>query len=216
MTTAEFSKFAGKLSTFTASSFRIWKSSTGIPLPSLASFVIMLHKAYLTSDSMMSDSRWVITPMRLSGSWRSVLYSAFVYSCHFFLISSAFIRSLPFFPFIEPTFTWNIPLISLIFLKRSLVFFVLLFYSISLHWSLRKAFLSQLAILWNSVFKWAYLSFSPLPFTVLLFSDVCKASSGKDFAFLHFFFLGMILITASYTMSQTSVHSSSGTLICQI
>ena len=101
MATAEFSKFAGKLSTFRASSFRIWKSSTGIPLPSLASFVIMLHKAYLTLDSRMSDSRWVITPMWLSGSWRSVLYSAFVYSCQFFLISSAFFRSVLFFPFIR-------------------------------------------------------------------------------------------------------------------
>ena len=35
-------------------------------------------------------------------------------------------------------------------LKRSLVFPILLFSSISLHWSLRKAFLSLLAILWNS------------------------------------------------------------------
>ena len=47
-------------------------------------------------------------------------------------------------------FAWNIPLVSLIFLKRSLVFPILLFSSISLHWSLRKAFLSLLAILWNS------------------------------------------------------------------
>ena len=30
--------------------------------------------------------------------------------------------------------------------------------------------------------------------------------------FLHLFFLGMVLITASCTMSQTSVHGSSGTL----
>ena len=30
--------------------------------------------------------------------------------------------------------------------------------------------------------------------------------------FLHFFFLGMVLITASSTMSLTSIHSSSGTL----
>ena len=37
-------------------------------------------------------------------------------------------------------------------------------------------------------------------------------SSDNHFSFLHFFFLGMILITASSTMSQTSVHSSSGTL----
>ena len=32
------------------------------------------------------------------------------------------------------------------------------------------------------------------------------------FAILHFFFLGMVLITASCTMSPTSIHSSSGTL----
>ena len=40
----------------------------------------------------------------------------------------------------------NVPLVSLIFLRRSLVFPILLFSSISLHWSLRKAFLSFLAI----------------------------------------------------------------------
>ena len=54
------------------------------------------------------------------------------------------------------------PLVSLIFLKRSLFFPILLFSSISLHWLLRKALLSLLAILWNSAFKWVYLSFSPL------------------------------------------------------
>ena len=54
--TAEFSKFAGILccSTFTASSFRIWNSSTGIPSPPLALFVMMLPKAHLTSHSRMS------------------------------------------------------------------------------------------------------------------------------------------------------------------
>ena len=52
----------------------------------------------------------------------------------------------------------------LIFLKRSLVFPILLFSSISLHRSLRKAFLSLLAILWNSAFRCLYLSFSPLLF----------------------------------------------------
>ena len=43
-------------STFTASSFRIWNSSTGIPSPPLALFVVMLSKAYLTSHSRMSGS----------------------------------------------------------------------------------------------------------------------------------------------------------------
>ena len=47
-----------------------------------------------------------------------------------------------------------------------------------------EAFLSLLAILWNSAFRWVYLSFSPLPFTSLLSSDVCKASSDNHFAFL--------------------------------
>ena len=58
-------------STFTASSFRIWNSSTGIPSPPLALFVVMLPRAHLTSHSRMSGSRWVITPSWLSGSWRS-------------------------------------------------------------------------------------------------------------------------------------------------
>ena len=34
--------------TFTTSSFRIWNSSTGIPSPPLALFVVMLCKAHLT------------------------------------------------------------------------------------------------------------------------------------------------------------------------
>ena len=49
------------------------------------------------------------------------------------------------------------PLVSLIFLNRSLVFPILLFSSISLHWSLRKAFLYLLTILWNSAFTCLYL-----------------------------------------------------------
>ena len=120
------------------------------------------------------------------------------------------------------------------------------------------AFLSLLAILWNSAFKrqcgrpgfdpsvrkipwrrkWqptpvflpgeshgqrSLVGYSPwdrkesdtterLHFTSLLFPAICKASSDNHFAFLHFFFMGMVLITASCTMSQTSIHSSSGTL----
>ena len=53
----------------------------------------------------------------------------------------------------------------------------------SLHFSL-------LAILWNSAFKWVYLSFSPLPFTSFLFSAICKDSSDNHFAFFSFLFLG--------------------------
>ena len=62
-------------STFTESSFRIWNSSTGIPSPPLALFVLMLPKVHFISHSRMSGSRWVITPLWLSGSLRSFLYS---------------------------------------------------------------------------------------------------------------------------------------------
>ena len=189
----------------------------------------MLPKAHLNSHSRMSGSRWVITPSWLSGSWRSFLYSSdeighvqggmavdlyssSVYSCHLFLVSSASVRSIPFLSFIEPIFAWNVPLVSLIFLRRSLVFPILLFFSISLHCSLKKAFLSLLAVFWNSAFRWIYLCFFPLPFASFLFSANCKAFSDNHFAFFHLFFLGMVLITTSYIMLRTSVHSSSGTL----
>ena len=55
---------------------------------------------------------------------------------------------------------------------------ILLLSSISLHCSFKKAFLSFLAILWNSAFSWVYLSLSPLPLASLLSSVICKASLG--------------------------------------
>ena len=119
-------------SSYTASLFRIWNRSTGILLPPLALFVVMLLKAYLTSRSRMSGYRWMITPLWLFGLWRPFLYSSSVYSCHLFLISSASVRSIPFLSFIVPIFAWNVPLVSLVYLKRSLVFPILLFSSISL------------------------------------------------------------------------------------
>ena len=64
-------------STFTASSFRIWNSSTGIPSLPLALFIVMLSKAHLTSHSKMSGSRLVITSSWLSGSWRHVLFNKY-------------------------------------------------------------------------------------------------------------------------------------------
>ena len=132
-------------STFTASSFRTWSSSTGIPSPPLALFIVMIPKAHFTSHFRLSCFRWVITPLRLPGSSWSFLYSSSVYSCRLFLISSAYVRSIPFLYFVVHIFVWNVPLVSLIFLKGSLVFPILLFSSISLHQSLRKAsYLSML------------------------------------------------------------------------
>jgi len=116
-----------------------------------------------------------------------------MYFCHLFLISSASIRSIPFLSFIEPISAWNVPLVSLIFLKRSLVFPILLFSSISLHWSLRKAFLSLLAILWNSAFKWVYLILFSLAFSFSSFFSYLSGILRQHFAFLNFFFLGIAI-----------------------
>ena len=95
------------------------------------------------------------------------------------------------------------------FLEEILVFQILFFSSVSLCWSLRKSFLSLFAILWNSAFKWVYISFSPLLFASLLFTAICKACSDSRFGFLHFFFLGMVLLPVSCTMSWTSIRRSS-------
>ena len=93
------------------------------------------------------------------------------------------VRSIAFLSFIEPIFAGNVPSVSVIFL-RSLVIPILLFSSISLHWSLRKALLSLLAILWNSAFRWVYLSF------LLLFSQLFVRPTQTTILIFAFFFLG--------------------------
>jgi len=180
-------------STLPASSFKIWNSSTWIPSPPLAMFIVILLKVHLTSHSRISGSRWVTTPSWLTGSLRTFLYSSSVYSCRLFLFSSASVRSSPFLSFIVPIFVWKFPFSSFFFLRDLYSFPFYYFPLIYLHWSLKKAFLSLLAILWNSAFSLVYLSLSPLPFVSLLFSAICKVSSDSNFAFLNFFFLGMIL-----------------------
>ena len=97
------------------------------------------------------------------------------------------------------------------FLKRSLVFPLLLFPSIIKHCSLKKAFLSLVDVFWDSMFNWMYLSLSPLLFASLYSSAICKASSDNHFAFLLFFLEGMVLFATSCTVLWTTVHNSSGT-----
>ena len=95
--------------------------------------------------------------MSVFASFRPLLYRSSVCSLRFSLISSASIRSFLFLSFIVPVFGWDVPLLFPVFLKTSVALPFLLFSSISLHCSLKKAFLSFLAILWNSAFSWVYL-----------------------------------------------------------
>ena len=131
-----------------------------------------------------------------------------MYSCHLFLISSASVRSIPFLSFIKPIFAWSVPLVYLIFLKRSLVFPILLFSSIFLHWSPRKTFLSLLAI-FGTLHSDGYIFRFLLCFSFLFFSQLfARPPQTATLPFLHFFLLEMVLIT----VLRTSIHSSSGTL----
>ena len=104
-------------STLTASSYKIWNSLAGISSLPLALFVVMLPKAYLSSHCMISGSKWVTTSSQLTGSLSAFLYSSSVYSCHFFLISFASVRSLPFLSFTVSIFVWIVPLVSPLFLE---------------------------------------------------------------------------------------------------
>ena len=170
----------------------------------------MFPKAYLTSHSRMSGSRWLITPSWLSGSWRYFLYSFSVYSCQLFLISSASVRSIPFLSFIVPIFAWNVPLVShfleeISSLSHSIVF--LYFFALITE----EGFLIFL-LFFGTLIQMGISFLSPLLVASLLSTAICKASSDNHSTFLHFFFLGMVLITAFYKMSRTSIHSSSGTL----
>ena len=101
----------------------------------------MLPKAYLISHSRMFGSRWVTTPFWLFGSVRPLFYRSSMYSFHF-LTFPASVNPLPCLSFIVPVPAWNVPLVSLIFLERSLVIPFLFFPSVSLHCPFKKVLFS--------------------------------------------------------------------------
>ena len=138
-------------------------------------------------------------------------YSSSMPSCHLFLISSASVRSIPFLSLIVYIFAWNIPLVSQIFLRRSLVFPFLLFSSIFLHWSLRKAFLSPLAIFWT-LHSDAYIFPFLLCLSCLLFSQLfVRPPQTIIFPFCISFILDSHDHCLPYNV-MNPVHSSSGAL----
>ena len=100
-------------------------------------------------------------------------------SCLFF-ISSATVSSIPHLSFIVPVFAWNIPLVSLIVMKRSQVFPILLLSSVSLHFLLKVSFLPVFHIFCNSDLRWVYLSLSHRCFASLHFWGICKAFSDQS------------------------------------
>ena len=176
-------------STFIASSFRIWNSSTGIPSPPIALFSVMLPKAHMTSHSRMSGSRWVITSSWLSGSWRSFLSSSSVYSCHLFLISSTSVRSITFLSFIVPSlhemFPWYLSISWRDF--ESFLFCCFPLFLCTDHWG-RLSYLSWL--FFGTLHSNGYIFPFLLCFTLLFFSQYLQGLLRQPFCFFAFLFLG--------------------------
>ena len=166
--------------TLAAVSFRIWNSSAGISLPPLALFVVTLPTWLHTPGCLVLDE-WSHHHGYLG---QDLFCLVLVYSCHLFLISSASVRSLLFLSFIVPILAWNVPLVSPVFMKRSLVFPVLLFSPVSLH-NLRRSSYPSLLFLVLCLHLGVSFPFS-LPF---LSYNICKASSEMIFL-LAFLFLG--------------------------
>ena len=159
----------------------------------------------------MSGSWWVITPSWLSGPLRSFLYSSSVYYCHLFLISSASVRSIPFlFYWIHHCMKCSLGISNFLEEISSLSHSIVLLYFFAL--IAEEGFLISPCYSLELCIQMAYLSFSPLLFASLLFTAICKVASDSNFVFLCFFFLVMVFIPVSCTMSWTSVYSSSGTL----
>ena len=191
-------------SIFTTSSFKIWNSSTGIPSPPLSLFIVMLPKAHLTSHSRMSGSRRVITPLWLSGLWRYFLYNSSVYSGHLFLMSSASVKSTKFLSSIEPIFAWNVPLVSdfleeISSLSHSIVFLYFFALVTKEGFLISPCYSLELCIQMTISFLFSFV------FASLFFTAIYKPSSDSHFSFLHLFFLEMVLIPVSCTMSRTSI-----------
>ena len=103
-----------------------------------------------------------------------IIWVVKIFFVHFFCVFlppllnvSASVRLLQFLSFIMPILVWNVPLISPIFLKISLVFPSLWFSSISLHYSFKKAF--YLSLLFSGSLHSVWYVFSFLPCLLLLF-----------------------------------------------
>ena len=197
-------------SIFTASSSRIWNSSTGIPSPPLTLFVVMLPKVHtwLIILGCLALGEWSHHHDYLGHEDLSVqffcvfvppLLNIFCLNHTYFVLCWAHLCmtcSLGISNFLEeiPSLSHSIVFLYFFALITEEAFLISPCYSLELWIQMGVSFL----------FSFAFC----FPF----FIAICKASSGSHFAFLHFFFLRMVLIPISCTMSQTSVYSSSGTL----
>ena len=139
--------------------FRLWNSSTGIPSLPLALFVVMLAKAHLNIPDCLALGEWSHHHDCL-GHEDHFCTVLCILSCHLFLISSASFSSTLFLSFIVSIFAWNVPLVSLIFLERSLVFPILWEgFLISPCYSLERCIKMDISFLFSFAFHFSFHSY---------------------------------------------------------
>ena len=130
---------------------------------------------------------------------RLFLYSSSVHSCHLFLIYVLFcvcwVLTVSILYHAHYCMKYSLDIYNFLDLLSFPFNFPLYFFGLFIS----ESFLFLLALLWNPACSWVYLSPCPLPFAFLLSSTICKTPSDNHFAFLHMFFFGLILVTASCT-----------------
>ena len=158
----------------------------------------MLPKAHFTSHSRMSGSSWMTTTLLLSSSsWPFFVKLLCVFLpplLNLFCLHQVFTISVIFqaHPSVKYSLNSSNFLEEIFNLSHSIVFPLFL---CTVHW--RRP--SYLSLLFSTTLDSVGYIFLFLLRFLLLFSVICKASSDNYFAFLHFFFLGMVLVTASCT-----------------
>ena len=143
---------------------------------------------------------------------KSFSYSSFVYFSHLFSISSGSVSSVPYLSFIVPIFACNIPLLSLIFLKRSQSF---PFYYFPLFLFIDP--LGRLSLLpllfFGTLHSGEYIFPFILCLLILFFPQLSARPHYTTFCLIAFLFNGdgfdQCLL---YNVKETSLYSFSGTL----
>ena len=156
-------------STFTALSFRIWYSSTGIPSPPLALFIVMLPKVpWLHTLGCLTLGEWSHHDGFLGHEdlFCTVLLCILATSSNIFCFS--YVHTIPVLYCAH--LCMKCSLVPLNFLKTSLVFPILLFSSLSTdHWG-RLSYLSLL--FFGTLHSEGYIFPFLLCFSLLFFSQL--------------------------------------------
>ena len=163
----------------------------------------LLRSKHLLISCLQSPSAVFLEPKKINSATVSTVSPSI---CH----PKSSVRSLLFLSFILPILAWNIPLISPIFLKRPLVFPILLFTFISLHCSFKKT--SYLSLLFSGTLPSVGISFPFfLGFHFSSFLSYCKTCSTASLPLCISFPLGWFWSLPPVVL-ETSVRNSSGNL----